>query len=442
MLGDTIAAIASPPGAGARGVIRVSGPTAFWAVSKLVGVEVVRARAAEECALRVLEQPVEALLLSMPGPGSYTGEDVVELHLPGGPLLLELVLADLRGHGVRDAAPGEFTRRAFEHGRMGLAQAEAVAALISADGEAARRFAADVLRGGLREVVAAVRADLESALATLEAGLDFTAEETGAVTPELWLPALARARARLDELRAEIPAAAPGGELLLLGAANAGKSSLCNALVGREVVLVDAIAGTTRDVVAVRLPDGAVLLDTPGDLEAAPARDRAALALRDLLAQRAGAALLVVDASAPRLPATLDLPIAGTVFTKCELVEVPATLEARAAWLAARGLQALPAPHFFVSSHAGAGLEALRARVAEYKGSGPRPGMGRLAAALADCAAACARAADAATPAEHVGDELIAAELTDALRALEAVDGRSTPEDRLDLIFGAFCLGK
>ncbi len=440
MLGDTIAAIASPPGPAARGVIRVSGPIAFAAAAALIGDEVARARAARACLLRVVGQPVDGLLLLMPGPGSYTGEDTVELHLPGSPLLLELVLGDLRAHGVRDATPGEFTRRAFLNGRLSLSQAEAVAALIGADGEAARRFAADVLRGGLRETVAAVRSDLENALAALEAGLDFTSDETGSTTPDQWLPALARARARLDELRAQVPATVSGGELLLLGAANAGKSSLCNALAGREVALVDAVAGTTRDVIAVHLEGGAVLLDTPGDLDAAPARDVAALALRDRLAHRAGAALLVVDAEAPRAPATLALPPAGTVFTKCELVDVPSTSEGRAAWLAARGLQALPAPHFFVSSHTGEGLPALRARIDTFRGSGPRPGMGRLAAALAECAGACARAAAGA--AAGVGDELIAAELTDALRALEAIDGRSTPEDRLDLIFGAFCLGK
>src|SRR5688572_22177381 len=147
MLGDTIAAVASPPGSAPRGVIRVSGPAALAAVAALAGVPLPRARAARAVAVPVRGVAVAALVLTMPAPGSYTGEDVVELHLPGSPILLDDVLAALHARGVRAATPGEFTRRAFEHGRLRLEQAEAVADLIAADGDASRRLSVHALSG-------------------------------------------------------------------------------------------------------------------------------------------------------------------------------------------------------------------------------------------------------------------------------------------------------
>lgn len=446
MLDDTIVAIASPPGRSARGVIRVSGPRAFAAVEALVETPLPRARGVHAGRVRVRGGDVAALLLTMPAPRSFTGEDVVELHLPGSPLLLDRVLAALCEAGARLATPGEFTRRAHEHGKLGLEQAEAVAALIHAQGEAARRAALHALSGGLAAAVAQVRAAVQDAAALIEAGLDFSDGETGEVDPAAWLPALSRARAQLAELIAQMPVVEAGGEVLLRGVANAGKSSLCNALLGRDELLVDARAGTTRDVLVVRLTDGATLLDAPGDLAASDGVDRDALALRDRLAARAAGVLLVVDAGAPQLPDVGGLTVFGSVLTKLDsCADAPAetaSLAEVATWLAARGLPALPPPWFLTSARTGRGLPALREFLARRASGHAAQGaaFSRWRGAFTAADVAVARAIDAG----HAGrsDELVAADLAEALAALDAVSGRSTPEDLLDRIFAAFCLGK
>ncbi|HLU37930.1 MAG TPA: GTPase, partial [Planctomycetota bacterium] len=361
MLDDTIAAIASPPGPAARGVIRVSGPAAIPAGEAVLQAALPRVRAAVAADLPLRGARLPALALVMPAPGSYTGEDVVELHLPGGPALLQAVLDALFAAGARAATPGEFTRRAFERGRLSLAQAEAVADLIAAAGEQERRTALHALSGGLGSDVARVRGHVQDALALLESGLDFTEGETGAVDPEAWLAAIERAEQAVARARAALPEVAVGGELILLGAANAGKSSLCNALAGCDAVLVDPTAGTTRDVVAVRLAEGTTLLDAPGDLDVPAPLDAAALALRDRIAARAAAALLVIDATAPRVPEVpAGTPVLATVFTKVDLLDARAEPE-RAAALAACAGSGAPRPHLFVSSVRGDGLDALRA---------------------------------------------------------------------------------
>ncbi len=450
MLGDTIAAIASAPGASARGVIRVSGPSALTAVGELAGAELARARGGERLLIPVRGEPVEALALIMPAPGSYTGEDVVELHLPGSPVLLECVLADLRTAGVRAATPGEFTRRAFEHGRIRLEQAEAIADLIAAEGESARRLALHALTGGLRATVDGARAAVQDALALIESGLDFAEGETGEVDAASWLAPIERAQATLAAAVAALPEATPGGELLLLGAANAGKSSLCNALSERDAVLVDARAGTTRDVLAVRLvatdataqnvDQGVTLLDAPGDLDAPSDLDAAALRLRDQVGLRAAGALLVVDVSAPRVPAlSAALPVRATIFTKIDLL--PLTAREPTVLLAAHHLDHLPRPHFFVSSSTGEGLvELRRSLLAASTNSHAHRGSRRWRDALEHALASVQRAHSLG--ATGANEELVAAELGDALVALDAIDGRSSPEDLLDRVFARFCLGK
>lgn len=452
MLGDTIAAVASPPGVGARGVIRVSGPQALTVADNVVGQALPRVRGACTRAVRVRGYELPALCLVMPGPGSYTGEDVVELHLPGGPLLLQSVLSDLEGAGARRPGPGEFSRRAYEHGRLRLEQAEAVADLIAADGEQARRLALYALSGGLADTVAQVRSLLQDACAVLESGLDFTADETGAVPPEAWLGTVGAAESILADSVAQLPAALPGGELLLLGAADAGKSSLCNALAQRDVVMVGEGAGTTRDVIAVPLPaDGPLsaagpavcvtLLDAPGDVDAPGAVEAAALALRDRLGARAGGVLMVVDLAAPRLPRPLlSLPVVALVATKSDLVADPhGTAATVRDALAAAGTEV--GGTFVVSSRSGDGIDALRHFLHALGARGTVPeGTVRWRDALRAALVAVQRA-------RTVGDaggaeELAAADLSQALHTLDTVHGSSSPEELLDRIFARFCLGK
>ena len=431
MIGDTILAQATATGSSERGVLRLSGPAALAAAQRVWTGPLLRQRGGHRGALAVRGRELPALALVMLGGGSYTGEDTVELHLPGSPLLLALVQDDLlaqgRDLGVRLATPGEFTRRAYEHGRLDLLQAEGVLALIEADGADDARPALLLLHGEASAALQATRTALQQVLALLEAGLDFTAGETGEVPSSAWLPGLLLARERCAEVLAGLPVAKHGGDVLLLGAANAGKSSLCNALAGRPAVLVGDEAGTTRDVVRVELGDGVWLWDAPGDVQGAGGTERAALALRDRLAGGAAAALWVVDPRAPFLPAT-SLPVLALVSTRRDLgVPMPAD-----------GLVELP--HFAVSTLTGAGVEELRAFLHQRCRGGARSGPTPLC--LPTTAALAAIDAALAAAAAGVGAELVAVDVQAALAALQPVAGEHTTEHLLDRLFARFCLGK
>ncbi|MGA0059917.1 MAG: hypothetical protein ACO3RU_10050, partial [Planctomycetota bacterium] len=186
--GDVIWAVASPRGAAVRGVIRVSGDGAWDVVASMLGPAsaLPRKRGVAGVAVPVLGHEVHGMALVMRAPRSFTGEDTVELHLPGSPVLLAEVGARLAAAGARGAAPGEFTRRGFENGRLSLAEAEAVLDLIHAEDADAARRAAAVLGGGIDRSLAAVRSGILDARALLEAGLDFEEGETGEVPVEVW----------------------------------------------------------------------------------------------------------------------------------------------------------------------------------------------------------------------------------------------------------------
>ncbi|MCA8953308.1 MAG: 50S ribosome-binding GTPase, partial [Planctomycetes bacterium] len=248
---------------------------------------------------------------------------------------------------------------------------------------------------------------------------------------------------RTAALLATLPAAAPGGEVLLLGAANAGKSSLANALAGAETLLVDAVPGTTRDLVRVELAAAAdadtagtvALWDAPGDLEAPAAWDATALALRDRLAGRAAAALAVLDATAPRWPrvgAEFALPWLAVVFTKCDLLPLGAP-PPRPPVGAPAGLAVVT-----TSARDGRGLPDLRALLASAARAGAVDAGGPLRTRLGAVAAAIERARAVVDDAP----ELAAVELAAALAALDGIAGSHSPEALLDRIYGRFCLGK
>ena len=378
-----------------------------------------------------------AFALCMPGPRSYTGEDCVELHLAGSPVLIAEVAAQMCaacGPSLRPALPGEFTARACQNGRIDLAQAEGVLMLIH--GEDVREVArgASWLAGGLSAAVERVRSLAQDALALVEAGLDFEAGDTGEVSESLWRDPLAAAHAEAIALVAAMPRAIAGGEALLLGRSNAGKSSLCNALAQREAALVDAVSGTTRDVLRVELAPGVAVWDAPGDLEAPVDVDRAALALRNRLAGRASSAVVVVDSM--DIPAQLaaTLPCLCVVWTKRDLRGDPTDGDRE------RLRQVAPftegSPQFVVSAATDEGLPALRAFLAERsrRGATDPGGPQRHAAKLALSALERAVAAQQA--------ELASQDLQEALAALGQIDGQHGVEDLLDRIYRRFCMGK
>lgn len=462
---DTIVALASPPGASARGVLRLSGErAAAVAAAHLVhgaardvhgaarGVELsTRARGAFDARFVDARGTQPVLVVWMPGPASYTGEDVVELHLPGAPVLLDAALAALVASGARPARAGEFTRRAFENGRIDLVRAEGVLELVGARGEDERRAGLALLSGGLSHEIDVLRAGLADVCSLCEASLDFDESETGHVDPRIVEAACSEARARvsatLERVRAR-PTRVESAVFALVGPPNAGKSALFNRLTGAEA-LVSSRAGTTRDVLSASFEAGGVrarLLDLPGFHDAGEGLDRAAQELARAAALSADVLLVVLDAARADGGADdfaadfaadffLGRQARWLVWNRIDREDAAAAPQAGlAARFGVRGTSA-------VSARTGAGLpELVRALGALVSGG-----------ALADVAARHSRALAAALAAVDEAQTLaragwpldaVASTLRGALDALDDLAGRTTPEDLLDRIFARFCLGK
>jgi tRNA modification GTPase len=449
-LDDTIAAIASPPGGAARGIVRLSGPAALGCLEQFFqpadddDLSAGPPRAiCGELRLPGLFSPLPCEAYLWPDGRSYTGQAVVEIHTLGSPPLLQLVLRSLCTAGARLAEPGEFTLRAFLAGRIDLTQAEAVLGVIDAGDAGELDVALRQLAGGLARPLGRLRDALVELLAHLEAGFDFADEELAFITPAELDRQLAEAGRAVAELRRQVAArgeAADHVRAVLVGRPNTGKSSLFNALVGDRAALVSEHPGTTRDYliadveldgVKCRLVDTA---GTGGDGPSAP--DRAAHAVAAAQRQVAHVELLCLDATR-----SLDAWERGeldsaahqrriVVLTKCD--RPPATDG--------------PAAALQTSSVTGQGIAELRAelrrRVLAAGGSGGDVVLGTALRSgdslrLADQCLAAARQV-AATGQQ----ELAATEIRLALGELGKIVGTVYTDDILERIFSRFCVGK
>ena len=453
----TIAAIATPPGRGGIGVVRVSGPgERVTAVVDGVAGRTLEPRVATYAVFRDARGgPIDrGLAILFPAPASYTGETVAEFHGHGSPAAMRLLLARCVELGARLAEPGEFTKRAFLNGKLDLAQAESVADLIDAANATAARAAARSLAGEFsREVRAIVDAVTEMRMFT-EAALDFPEEDLDLVRASDAVAKLARVHADLDVL---VSRAATGARLasglvvVLVGRPNVGKSSLMNRLAREDVAIVTAIPGTTRDTVEREIDAGGIpltVVDTAGLRETGDAVERLGIERTWTAVERADLALVLVDARESgdglhdedrailaRLPQGLPRIV---VHNKCDLaarapsVERPANGAIRA--------------HVFLSALSGSGVDLLEREVlavAGVEGAHEDAFIARerhvlaLGKAGAHLRAAAAHLAGASPPLE-----LYAEELREAQNALASITGEFTADDLLGVIFSRFCIGK
>ena len=440
---DTIAAIATAVGGGI-GIVRLSGPRAAEILGKMVRPWPAKPQSHKlqrtvAYDLATSERIDEVLAVVMRAPKSYTGEDVAELQGHGGPLVMQRLLEAVLTAGARMAEPGEFTRRAFEAGRIDLTRAESVAALIGARGERALRAAQAMNAGALAERIVRLRQKLIAVLAELEGAIDFP-EDAGDVSPEA---ESARALGEISrEMRAMArsyrPALFRPAEVALVGRVNAGKSSLLNALVGQERAIVDDAPGTTRDAVVAEVAlDGVAvtLVDTAGEREDPERLERRGLELGRARAARADLVVLVVD---------------GAVgFGDVERRAWEAIAQEKLIAWNKRDLgpaRELPEGAVVVETEAprGEGVAALGAAIARAVAGDVEEGVAvvsaRQAEALGDGAATLERAGELLGLGEP--PELAAVDARKALDAMGRVTGETVDADVLDVIFARFCIGK
>lgn len=442
---DIIAAIATAPGRGGIGIVRISGTRLAQFIAGLTPRTLEPRRALLTTFLDASGQPLdEGVLLFFPAPHSYTGEEVIELQGHGGPVVMRQLLQRCLDLGARMARPGEFTERAYLNGRMDLAQAEGVADLIEASTALSARAALRSLQGDFSKLIQQLTTKIVALRTLLEATLDFPEEEVEFLTA-------GRAQQQLADVSKQLEttlAATRQGSLLrdgiqavLIGEPNVGKSSLLNRLAGEEVAIVTEVPGTTRDAVREQIDiDGMPvhIIDTAGLRETKDAVERIGISRTWAMIEKADLALLVSDASGENDRADRaiinHLPVGLVrirVNNKIDLTQYKAGRE-----------RVGEEEHVRVSAKTGAGLELLKQAIWEQAGWHPS-GEGTFTARtrhVEALQAAQRHLAAAAAVTDRL--ELYAEELRLAHEALAGITGEFTPDDLLGEIFSKFCIGK
>jgi tRNA modification GTPase len=448
---QTIFALSSGRPPSAISIVRVSGPQAGAALTSLAG-QIPMPRNATRALLRdAYRQPIDdAVVLWFPGPASATGEDVAEFHVHGGRAVLAALFAALSGFAdVRPAEPGEFTRRAFENGKLGLTEAEGLDDLIHADTDRQRRQALRQLKGLLGDKARDWRAQIIEASALIEAGIDFSDE--GDVPAELIAPALARIKMLLGEIQ-EVLAAQGRSERLreglvvaIAGPPNVGKSTLMNQLARREVAIVSPHAGTTRDIIEVQLDlDGypVTVIDTAGIRETDDPVEQEGVRRARARASEADLVLWMMDAQHEQSPQEGAAPL-WTVRNKIDLdaVKADSPKPSQAGFM---GQERRPGSDFGISASRGDGIaeliSALVGFARDYLGAGEVSliSRARQRKLLEETADSLQHSIDVIGK----GEELAAEELRAAAYSLGRLLGRVDVEDILEAIFRDFCIGK
>lgn len=441
---DTIAAIATAPGRGGIGVIRVSGPELCGFSRQLCSQEP-QPRQATLAGFRDAEGRLidTGLLLYFPSPHSFTGEDVLELHGHGGTVVMQMLLSRCLDLGARLAEPGEFTRRAYLNGKLDLAQAEAVIDLIDAATTAAARSAVRSLQGEFSREINALLEQLTELRALVEATLDFPDEEIDFLQAADAFGRLERLQQRLANVfdRAQQGKLLQGGlNVVIVGQPNVGKSSLLNRLAGDDLAIVTPVAGTTRDIVRTTLQIEGIplhIIDTAGLRETDDEVEKIGIARAWREIERADLVLLLVDARSgvgdaeqailAQLPENLARV---TVYNKIDLAERIAERHDEGCGVA-----------IFLSAKQGEGVDLLRSELLRIAGWHPAEDvfiarerhLRALAATAEHLVAARAQLS-------HL--ELLAEELREAQTALGTITGQLSADDLLGEIFGRFCIGK
>jgi tRNA modification GTPase len=435
----TIFAPASAPGRAGVSLVRISGPEAGSVLLALAG-SLPEPRRASLRHLRDGEEVLDtALVLWFPAPASFTGEAVVELHLHGGRAVLGGVLEFLaKRPGLRPAEPGEFTRRAFDHGRLDLTAVEGLADLVAAETAAQRRLALRQMEGGLARLYDGWRERLVEAMAYVEAEIDFAEEELpaglGSIVTTTVMGVAQSITQYLDDGR-QGERLRDGFTVVILGEPNVGKSSLLNRLARREAAIVSPQAGTTRDLIEVHLDLGGypvILVDTAGLRENPEEIEAEGIRRARARAEQADLKLLLIDATQSDItyPLTCDEKT-FLVYNKLDGCDLQMQLRLKAQGMA-------------ISVKSGEGLEQLESRLQELVverfaglGAGQAP-ITRLRhrQALQECLVALQRSLSAQLP------DLLAEDLRLAARALGRLTGRVEVEEILDHIFAEFCIGK
>jgi tRNA modification GTPase len=444
---DTIVAIATPPGRGGLGVVRVSGPQVRAIASSLLERGAVEPRRATFTRVRDAEgSAVDHVVATLfAAPASYTGEDVLEISAHGSPFLLTTIVRAAIAAGARHAEPGEFTLRAFLHGRLTLAQAEAVADLVNASTTAQARAAFDQLDGTLTGAIAGIDRALFDVIARLEASLDFPDEGYHFVTPEETCAAIRDVINRVAELLREAERGRPvreGRQAAICGRPNSGKSSLFNKLLGFDRAIVTDAPGTTRDPVAETAAIEGVpvrLVDTAGLRRAVEEAELEGVLRARRAIDTADVVIVTLDRSRALAEQDHEL-IAATAFRPHVVVANKHDLPPM--W----SVEQARVPVIELSLVTGAGLDSVRRAIGdallgcdEHRET-PAVTNVRHVALLERACESLSRAQDRATA--GAPEEIVLVDLSDARSALEEITGVRTSEDVLRHIFATFCVGK